>query len=57
MDDERFFCPDCSAEHREPLEATLGHIARCLTCALALDAGNDPAREREPLVLEIHIAA
>jgi len=28
MDDERFFCPDCCAEHREPLEATLGHIAR-----------------------------
>ncbi len=55
MDDERFICPDCCAEHREPLEAALGHIAHCLTCALALDAGNGPSYE--PLVLEIHIAA
>jgi hypothetical protein len=54
--DDRFFCPDCAAEHREPLEATLGMFARCLTCALVADAGNEPVYE-ETLVLEIHIAA
>jgi hypothetical protein len=36
--DDRFLCPDCSAEHSEPLDATLGHVARCLTCAIEHEA-------------------
>jgi hypothetical protein len=35
--DETYFCPDCHAEHTEPQDAVLGHVARCLTCAIAAD--------------------
>ncbi len=56
--DDRYLCPDCSAEHSEPLEATLGHLALCLTCAVAAE-GLHPTQpvSVEPLFLEIHIAA
>jgi DNA-directed RNA polymerase subunit RPC12/RpoP len=30
-------CPDCSAEHDEPGEATLGHQVRCLDCQIEID--------------------
>jgi hypothetical protein len=53
--DDRFICPDCYAEHTEPLDAALGHLVRCLSCALAVDAANDSPHET--LLLEIHIAA
>ena len=29
--------PDCSAEHDEPGEATLGHHVRCLDCQIEID--------------------
>jgi hypothetical protein len=35
--DEQLHCPDCHADHLEPAEAVLGHLARCLACALAAD--------------------
>jgi hypothetical protein len=38
--DELYFCPDCLAEHTEPLDAGLGHVARCLTCEIV--AGSKP---------------
>ena len=35
---ETFYrCPDCSAEHDEPGEATLGHQVRCLDCQIEID--------------------
>jgi hypothetical protein len=36
-----YICPDCSAEHDEPFEATLGHLARCLDCLVADEAARD----------------
>ena len=41
--DEIYLCPDCYAEHQEPLEATLGHLVRCLSCALRA-AADEPRR-------------
>ena len=35
--EETYLCPDCSVEHTEPVDAVLGHLARCMTCALLLD--------------------
>jgi hypothetical protein len=35
--DDYFLCPDCRDEHSEPHQAVLGHIARCLSCAMLLD--------------------
>jgi hypothetical protein len=35
--EDTYFCPDCRAEHTEPLDAVLGHIARCLSCAILLE--------------------
>jgi hypothetical protein len=54
--DDIFLCPDCLTEHREPLEAALGHRARCMACATAVEIV--VAYEELPtLELEIHIAA
>ena len=44
--DDIYECPDCRAEHAEPYEAVLGHRARCLTCAILLEALTD-----EPLAI------
>jgi len=35
--DDTYLCPDCHCEHAEPSEAVLGHIARCLGCAMLLE--------------------
>ena len=35
--DDFFLCPDCRHEHAEPHHAVLGHIARCLSCAMLLE--------------------
>jgi DNA-directed RNA polymerase subunit RPC12/RpoP len=32
-----FRCPDCSTEHDQPAEATLGHRIRCLDCQIEID--------------------
>jgi hypothetical protein len=54
--DDIFLCPDCLTEHREPLEAVLGHRARCLSCAMVVEI--EVAFEEAPVLeLEIHIAA
>jgi hydrogenase maturation factor HypF (carbamoyltransferase family) len=54
--DDIFLCPDCLTEHREPLEARLGHRVRCSSCAMAVEI--EVAYEELPtLELEIHIAA
>ncbi len=59
--DDVFLCPDCHAEHNEPLEATLGHVARCLTCEMLAGAHAVPIRvvaiQAEPIRIDIHIAA
>jgi hypothetical protein len=51
-----YVCPDCRAEHAEPHEAVLGHIARCSSCALLLEvlAAEAAAHER---IVEIRLAA
>ena len=36
--DETYFCPDCHAEHTEPHDAVLGHLALCIDCAMLFDA-------------------
>jgi hypothetical protein len=35
--DDFYLCPDCRCEHTEPHEAVLGHLARCISCAMLLD--------------------
>jgi len=59
--DDVYFCPDCRAEHQEPLEATLGHEARCMTCELLAGAHPVPVRiapvRVEEIRIDIHIAA
>ena len=54
--DETYLCPDCMREHAEPQEAVLGHLARCQTCLIALEAltAEQLLAER---ILEIRIAA
>jgi hypothetical protein len=59
--DDLFRCPDCHAQHDEPLDAPLGHISRCFTCAVLAEANEavslvEPIR-RPPVPIEIHIAA
>lgn len=44
--DDLFLCPDCLELHAEPLEATLGHVARCPGCTLAAEIA---AVNRQPL--------
>jgi hypothetical protein len=54
--EDTYLCPDCRAEHTEPLEAVLGHIARCLDCTMLLEA----LKEEQWLyaqIREIRIAA
>jgi hypothetical protein len=34
---ESYLCPDCSAGHGQPGEATLGHQVRCLDCQIEID--------------------
>lgn len=59
--DDMFLCPDCRAEHQEPLEAVLGHVARCLTCELAEGARAIPVQiapiRVTAIAVETHIAA
>jgi hypothetical protein len=57
--DEPYFCPDCLAEHTEPLDATLGHVARCLTCEIFAGSVDVPVRfeAAEVVRVEISIAA
>jgi hypothetical protein len=54
--DETYLCPDCRAEHAEPHEAVLGHIARCLNCVMLLEmlAEEQALHER---IIEIRVAA
>ncbi len=54
--EKTYLCPDCRAEHGEPEEALLGHVARCATCALLLEMLLDEAALREHIV-EIRLAA
>ena len=54
--EDTYLCPDCRAEHADPHEAVLGHIARCLTCVMLLEA----LTEEQALyaeILEIRVAA
>ncbi len=54
--DDIYLCPDCRAEHAEPYEAVLGHIARCFTCVILHEAPTgEQAIHRE--IMEIHVAA
>jgi len=57
--DELYFCPDCQAEHAEPLDAALGHVARCLTCEILAGSVDVPVRIEPARVVrvEINIAA
>ena len=34
-------CPDCGDEHRDPAEAALGRMARCLDCQIELDLAHE----------------
>jgi hypothetical protein len=54
--DDTYLCPDCRAEHSEPYEAALGHIARCMTCVMLLEALGDEQALHEA-ILEIRVAA
>ena len=54
--EDTYLCPDCRAEHADPQDAVLGHIARCLTCVLLLEAlTEEQALHAE--ILEIRVAA
>jgi hypothetical protein len=59
--DDIFLCPDCHAEHQEPLEASLGHVARCLTCELTEGARSIPVQippvRATTIAVETHLAA
>jgi hypothetical protein len=50
-----YVCPDCRAEHAEPFEPALGHIARCMSCAMLLEMLYEQALGLE--IFEIRIAA
>jgi len=54
--DDTYLCPDCRAEHTEPYEAVLGHIARCTTCVMLLEALTDEQTLRAE-ILDIRVAA
>jgi hypothetical protein len=51
-----YLCPDCRAEHAEPHDAVLGHIARCLTCVLLLELLTDEQALHQQ-IHEIRLAA
>jgi hypothetical protein len=54
--EDTYLCPDCRAEHTEPHEAVLGHLARCLTCVLLLEALTEEQTLYEH-ILHIQVAA
>lgn len=54
--DDIYLCPDCRCEHTEPYEAVLGHLARCMSCALLLEALSDEAALQAE-ILTIRVAA
>jgi hypothetical protein len=54
--DDIYLCPDCHAEHTEPQDAALGHLARCLTCAVLFDALTEEQMLDEQIA-EIRVAA
>jgi hypothetical protein len=54
--DDIYLCPDCRSEHAEPYEAVLGHLARCMSCALLLEALADEAA-LQAQILDIRLAA
>jgi hypothetical protein len=54
--DETFFCPDCGAEHLEPIEATLGHFARCVDCVVVAEA-REPVVHAGITLVEVRVAA
>lgn len=35
--EDTYLCPDCRCEHADPAEAVLGHVARCIGCAMLLE--------------------
>jgi hypothetical protein len=47
--DDLFLCPDCLTLHEEPFDAALGHVVRCLDCAVAPDAAPLPAARKRPV--------
>ena len=54
--DDTYLCPDCRAEHSEPHEAALGHVARCTSCVMLLEIlAEEQALHAE--ILEIRVAA
>lgn len=55
--DEIYLCPDCYAEHQEPLEATLGHLVRCPECALLAETDPPGQALRPPIPLIERAAA
>ena len=55
--DDIYYCPDCRAEHQEPIEATLGHVARCLTCAVLNESLEIDAVLAIEAIEEIRVAA
>ena len=54
--DDICLCPDCHAEHRDPIDATLGHRVRCLAC-LTLAERDVSIAGPEPVAQPIHLAA
>jgi hypothetical protein len=59
--DELYLCPDCLTEHAQPLDATLGHVARCLACEIVAGVTTvpvyvEPTQERV-VAIETHLAA
>jgi hydrogenase maturation factor HypF (carbamoyltransferase family) len=51
-----YLCPDCRTEHTDPQDAILGHIARCVSCALLLQILNDE-QTLYAQILEVRLAA
>lgn len=54
--EDTYLCPDCHTEHTQPIEAVLGHLARCIGCVLLLDMLTDE-QMLYPATFEIRIAA
>lgn len=54
--EDTYLCPDCRAEHSEPLEPALGHLVRCASCVMLLEILSDEQAFRRE-ILEIRVAA
>lgn len=54
--EDTYLCPDCRAEHSEPFEAVLGHVARCMSCVMLLEVLAEEQALRAEIV-EIRVAA